>query len=73
MVNAYDQRNVVREFESPAATLYHPWIIGPCELSNGYDVPLLVDASIKGVHINQDLIWCVKIGVYMGFWVHRGS
>ena len=22
---------------------------------------------------NQDLIWCVIIGVYMGFWVHRGS
>ena len=22
---------------------------------------------------NQDLIWCIKIGVYMGFWVHRGS
>ena len=26
-----------------------------------------------GVHINQDLIWCVKMGVYMGFWVHGGS
>ena len=25
------------------------------------------------VHINQDLIWCVKIGLYMGFCVHRGS
>ena len=24
-----------------------------------------------GVHINQDLIWSVKIGVYVGFWVHR--
>ena len=22
---------------------------------------------------NQDLIWGVKIGVYMGFWVHPGS
>ena len=31
------------------------------------------NSSVTGVHINQDLIWCVKIGVYMGFWVHRGS
>ena len=28
---------------------------------------------VTGVHSNQDLAWCVKIGVYMGFWVHRGS
>ena len=26
-----------------------------------------------GVHINQDLIWYGKVGVYMSFWVHRGS
>ena len=26
-----------------------------------------------GVHVNQDLIWCVTMGVYMGFWVHGGS
>ena len=25
------------------------------------------------VHFNQDLIRCVKRGVYMGFWVYRGS
>ena len=25
-----------------------------------------------GGTINQDFIWCVKIGVYMGFWVYRG-
>ena len=35
------------------------------------------NSSIKttvftGVHSNQDLRWCVKIGVYMGFWAHRG-
>ena len=24
------------------------------------------------VHSNQDLTWCVKVGVYMGFWDHRG-
>ena len=30
-------------------------------------------SSITGVHINQDLIWCVKMGVCMGFWVHGGS
>ena len=29
--------------------------------------------QFMGVHSNQDLIWCVKIGAYMGFWVHRGS
>ena len=28
--------------------------------------------NITRVDSNQDLIWCVKIGVYMGFWVHRG-
>ena len=26
-----------------------------------------------GVHSNQDLIWCVKIGLYVVFGVHRGS
>ena len=26
-----------------------------------------------GVHSNQDLIWCDKLGIYMGFRVHRGS
>ena len=25
------------------------------------------------LHSNEDLIWCVKIGVYVGFWVRRGS
>ena len=29
--------------------------------------------SNTGVHSNQDLIWCVKIVLYMGFWVDRGS
>ena len=32
-----------------------------------------VRINITGVHNNQDLIWCVKMGVYMGFWDHRGS
>ena len=31
------------------------------------------ERSITGVHINQDLLWCVTMGVYMGFWVHGGS
>ena len=31
------------------------------------------DGTITGVHSSQDLLLCVKIGVYMGFWVHRGS
>ena len=26
-----------------------------------------------GEHSNQDLMWCVKIGVYMGLCVHGGS
>ena len=25
-----------------------------------------------GVYNNQDLLWCIKIGVYMGFCIHRG-
>ena len=29
--------------------------------------------NITGVRSNQDLIWCVKIGVYMGFNVYGGS
>ena len=29
--------------------------------------------SITGVQNNQDLMWCEKIGVYMGFCVHHGS
>ena len=28
--------------------------------------------SITGVHSIQDLILCVKTGVYIFFWVHRG-
>ena len=28
---------------------------------------------ITGVYSHQDLLWCVKIGVYIRFWVHRGS
>ena len=31
------------------------------------------NSPATGVHSNQDLIWWVKIGVHMGFWVHRGS
>ena len=34
------------------------------------DVGLL---SITGVHTNQDQIWLVKIGKYMGFYVDRRS
>ena len=26
----------------------------------------------KGIHSIQDLIWCVEMGVYIIFWVHRG-
>ena len=29
-------------------------------------------AIITGVHSNQDLMWSVKIGIYMGFVVHHG-
>ena len=31
-----------------------------------------ITSTITGVRSNQDLIWCEKMGVYMGFWVHRG-
>ena len=33
----------------------------------------IASTLFTGVHNNQDLIWCVKMGVYVGFWVHRGS
>ena len=29
-----------------------------------------LDLLFTGVRSNQDLIWCVKIGVYMSFCVH---
>ena len=32
----------------------------------------LLDYFFTGVHSNEDLILCVKLGVYMGFCVHRG-
>ena len=35
--------------------------------------PWRIPAIITGVRNNQNLIWCVKIGVYMGFIVHCGS
>ena len=28
---------------------------------------------VTGVHGDQDLIWCVKVGVYMAFCVHDGD
>ena len=37
-----------------------------CPPVNGVD-------SNQDLRCNQDLIWCVEIGVYMGFWVHAGS
>ena len=40
----------------------------PDENATMDDVP-----SITGVRSNQDLIWCVKIEVYMGFNVYGGS
>ena len=38
-----------------------------------YNICPPVNSAVLKVHSNQNLIWCVKIGVYMGFWVHRGS
>ena len=32
-----------------------------------------VTSSITGVHSNQDQIWLVKIGEYIGFYVYRRS
>ena len=33
----------------------------------------MVFTLFTGVRSNQDLIWCVKIGVYVGFNVYGGS
>ena len=33
---------------------------------------ILRKPPITRVHSNQDLVWCVKIGAYMRFCVHRG-
>ena len=30
------------------------------------------EVLFTGLHSNQDLIWCVKTTIYMGFWAHRG-
>ena len=40
---------------------------------NSQYVLLIIVTIYGGGHSNQDLIWCVKIGVCMDFWVHRGS
>ena len=54
----------------PAASMRQPCLI---YLSTSIYGRINLLINIRGVHNNQDLIWCVKIGVYMGFWVHRGS
>ena len=33
---------------------------------------VLIAHAFTGVRGNEDLIRCVKAGVYMGFWVHCG-
>ena len=61
---------------APVATTARAAATGPVSMSTWPD-PEGSDTvhpnSITGAHSNQDLVWCVKIGVYMGFWVHRGS
>ena len=48
-------------------------------LSRSWDCPsvctflfLFLLSLFTGVHSNQDQILCVKVGLYMGFWIHRG-
>ena len=38
-------------------------------------ITYIICPPVNGVdsNSNQDLIWCVEIRVYMGFWDHRGS
>ena len=36
-------------------------------------ITYIICRPVNGVDSNQDLIWRVNIGVYMGFWVHPGS
>ena len=67
----HSQRSVALQYTAPnkktssnkkQAEIYGKYIISE----------VLLLKLFTGVHSNQDLIWCVKTGVYMGFWVHRG-
>ena len=69
-------RNIVRA----CSMFYHlmkdigrwlPWMLPGS--TGRFSVTILRTDTITGVNINQDLTWCVKTGVYMGFSVHRGS
>ena len=58
-----------REYSSVAVVYATPLLlVGLCVAMRAALTRLL-----SRVPSNQDLIWCVKRGVYMGFWVHRGS
>ena len=34
---------------------------------------VVIGIYYTGVDSSQDLVWCVEIGLYMGYWVHRWS
>ena len=59
---------VVRSLDTPFCFMYTAANVTRLEQTDHG-----LDYLFTGVHINQDLIWCVKNGVCMGFWVHGGS
>ena len=48
-------------------------LYGPSQLLTWYQVWFKSFITTTGVHTNQDQVWLVKIGKYMGFYVNRRS
>ena len=56
--------------------IYSSWFYGGSSICNIYThsiAQLSLGTIFTAVQSNEDLLRCVKIGVYMGFWVYRGS
>jgi len=49
------------------------WFYAGNRLQETWPNPILRKHPSTGVQSNQDLMWCEKIAVYMGFCVHHGS
>ena len=58
---------VQREYFGGTGDTHH---LAPLTLSYS-DTPVVV-TTYYGVHSNQGLMWSVKTGVHMVFWVHCG-
>ena len=46
--------------------------LGPSSACTASTTTTTTTTTTTELHSNQDLLLCVKIGMYSGFWVHRG-